>query len=57
MSRESGMGNREWEKPGFSAFPVIPDRDEATNAAMRRAVALPLFRFPIPHSPIPAPKQ
>ncbi|MCW0456917.1 hypothetical protein NB712_002013 [Xanthomonas sacchari] len=57
MSGESGMGNREWEKPGFPAFPAIPDFSELTNAAMRRAAALPLFRFPIPHSPLPAPKR
>lgn len=57
MSGESGMGNREWEKPGFSAFPVIPDCDESTNAAMRCAAALPLFPFPMPHSPLPAPQR
>ncbi|MBB5943867.1 hypothetical protein GGR64_003470 [Xanthomonas arboricola] len=56
MSRESGMGNGEWKKPGFLAFPAIPDCNELTNAVMRRAAALPLFRFPIPHSPLPAPK-
>ncbi|MCW0371144.1 hypothetical protein NB710_002081 [Xanthomonas sacchari] len=57
MSGESGKGNGEWEKPGFPALPVIPDCSELTNAAMRRAAALPLFPFPIPHSPLPAPKR
>lgn len=57
MSGESGMGNGEWEKPGFPALPAIPDCSELTNAATRRAAALPLFPFPIPHSPLPAPKR